>query len=188
MKQYPYWWEAAPRNTEADQKPLDQTTDVAVIGGGYTGLSTALVLARAGVRVTLFEAGCLGEGASSRNGGMVGPSFHKLGIAGLKAAYGATKTSEILKESLGFVGFLEDFINSEKIDAEFKRVGRFRGALKPAHYDQMERQLEGLRQETGLKGHMVSAKDQHEETGSARFCGGLVYDQDGGLHPGKYYD
>ncbi len=188
MKQTPYWWEAAPRNLDRDDQRVDTTTDVVVIGGGYTGLSTALVLARAGVKVTLFEAGCLGEGASSRNGGMVGPSFHKLGIAGLKSVYGHEKTSEILKESLGFVDFLENFIGDEKIDADFQRVGRFRGALKPAHYDQMARQLEDLTRETGLKGHMVSAKDQATETGSQKFCGGLVYTQDGGLHPGKYYD
>ena len=90
MKTYPYWWEHAPR--EASQPvELPNKVDVAIVGAGYSGLSAALVLARAGLSVAVFEAGQLGEGASSRNGGMVGPSFHKLGIAGLKAQYGEEK-------------------------------------------------------------------------------------------------
>jgi glycine/D-amino acid oxidase-like deaminating enzyme len=53
-----------------------RTTDVAVVGAGYTGLSTALHLARAGVETTVVEASEPGWGASGRNGGQI--------IAGLK--------------------------------------------------------------------------------------------------------
>ncbi|SCZ48653.1 FAD dependent oxidoreductase [Pseudomonas oryzihabitans] len=52
-----------------------QRTDVLVIGGGYTGLSTALHLAEAGVDVCLLEAHQLGWGASGRNGGQVNPTL-----------------------------------------------------------------------------------------------------------------
>ena len=90
MKHTPYWWEHAPR--EAPQfVEQPKKVDVAIIGAGFSGLSTALVLARAGLSVAVFEAGQIGEGASSRNGGMVGPSFHKLGIAGLNSQYGEEK-------------------------------------------------------------------------------------------------
>ena len=77
---------------------------------------------------------------------------------------------------------------SEGIDAEFVRNGRFRGALKPQHYDYMQRQLETLQNAYGVKGSMVPQKDQASETGSNRFYGGVVYDTDGGLHPAKYLD
>ncbi len=187
MKSTPYWWEHAPREAPT-VSPLPEKTDIAIIGAGFTGLNAALILARAGVSVTVFEAGELGEGASSRNGGMVGPSFHKLGITGLKAQYGAEKTNEIIRESVGFVDFLEDFIKTEKIDADFVRTGRFRGALKPAHFDMMARELDSLRETCGVSGAMVPRGEQADETGSTGFHGGVVYHSDGGLHPGKYHN
>ena len=184
-KNFPYWWQDAPRPT-ATIHEQPKKVDVAVVGAGYTGLNAALVLARAGLSVTVFEAGQIGEGASSRNGGMIGPSFHKLGIDGLRAKYGQERTDGIIRESLGFVGYLERFLETEGIDAEFVRNGRFRGALKPQHYDDMQRQLETLQRACGVKGFMVPQKDQATETGSKRFFGGVVYDTDGGLHPAKY--
>lgn len=184
-KNFPYWWKDAPRPTATTHEQLKHV-DVAVVGAGYTGLNAALVLARAGLSVTVFEAGQIGEGASSRNGGMIGPSFHKLGIDGLRAKYGQERTDGIIRESLGFVGYLERFLKAERIDAEFVRNGRFRGALKPQHYDDMQRQLETLQHACGVKGFMVPQEDQATETGSIRFFGGVVYDTDGGLHPVKY--
>lgn len=183
----PYWWLDAPRPPEL---PCEQPekVDVAIVGAGFTGLNAALVLARAGASVAVFEAGQLGEGASSRNGGMIGPSFHKLGIDGLRAKYGQDRTDDIIRESLGFVGYLEGFLKSERIDADFVRNGRFRGALKPQHYDDMQQQLESLQRACGVKGVMVPQKDQAIETGSKHFFGGVVYDTDGGLHPAKYHD
>jgi len=187
MKTTPYWWEQAPREAAASGE-MPATVDVAIIGAGYTGLNTAFILAQKGLSVVVFEAGQLGEGASSRNGGMVGPSFHKLGIAGLRSQYGESKTNEILSESIGFVDFLESFLEQQKIDADFKRCGRFRGALKPAHFDAMARELESLQHACGVSGHLVNASDQASETGSQRFFGGVVYDQDAGLHPAKYHN
>lgn len=186
LKYTPYWWDAAPLRA-ATNEPLSTSVDVAIVGSGYTGLTAALVLARAGVSVAVLEAGQIGEGASSRNGGMVGPSFHKLGVKGLTAKYGQTRANDILKESVGFVDFLANFLKTEGIDADFKQVGRFRGALNSTDYDGMARDLENLQTACGVSGHMVTAADQHLETGSARFCGGMVYDKDGGLHPGKYH-
>jgi len=186
LKTTPYWWEDAHRESKIEQE-LPETTDVAIVGSGYTGLAAALVLARAGLSVVVIEAGVPGEGASSRNGGMVGPSFHKLGIAGLRSKFGIEKTNEILKESVGFVEFLRAFLQTENIDADFAQTGRFRGALKPEHFDAMARDLESLQTACGVKGHMVSRQDQQHEIGSERFFGGMVYDLDGGLHPGKYH-
>ena len=81
----PYWWEAAPR-CERDS-PLPDEVDVAIVGAGFTGLSAALILARAGRSVAVLEAGRPGEGASSRNGGMIG-SGHRVGFAQASKDYG----------------------------------------------------------------------------------------------------
>jgi glycine/D-amino acid oxidase-like deaminating enzyme len=187
MKHDPYWWELAPREA-AQSVEQPKKVDVAIIGAGYSGLSAALVLARSGLSVAVFEAGQIGEGASSRNGGMVGASFHKLGIAGLKSQYGEEKTNEIIRESVGFVDFLEDFLKTEKIDAQFKRTGRFRGALKPSHFDQMARELEVVQKACGVKGEMIQHYQQETETGSKGYFGGVVFHADGGLHQALFHN
>ncbi|MBL4906661.1 MAG: FAD-binding oxidoreductase, partial [Sneathiella sp.] len=138
--------------------------------------------------VAVFEAGVLGEGASTRNGGMVGPSFHKLGLAGMKNKFGKTRADAIIKESVGFVSFLETFLETEKIEADFARTGRFLGALKPADFDSMAKELDILKRSINVEGHMVEKKDQAEETGSTLFHGGMVFKRDGGLHPAKYHE
>ena len=98
------------------------------------------------------------------------------------------KTNEIIRESVGNVDFLEDFLKKEKIDAEFSRNGRFRGALKPAHFDNMARELEMLQKACGVKGKMIGRHQQEAETGSKRFFGGVVYHTDGGLHPALFHN
>ncbi len=183
----PYWWEDAPRPS-SEISDLPRTIEVAVIGAGFTGLCAALVLARAGASVTVFDAGVLGDCASTLNGGMVGPSFHKLGIAGLKHKFGQTRANAIMKESVGFVDYLENFLRTEGIEADFVRTGRFRGALKPSHYDAMTRELEILRESINIEGRMIDKSDQSQETGSPVFYGGVVYDRDGCLHPAKYHN
>ena len=187
VKNMPYWWEAAPR-TQSEEIALPKTIDVVVIGAGFTGLCAALVLARGGASVAIFEAGILGCGASTLNGGMVGPSFHKLGVAGLKEKFGAERANAILGESIGFVDYLDNFLSTEGIDAEFKRTGRFRGALRPQHFDSMARELEILQTAIGDVGEMLPKAEQHQETGSPLFHGGVIYNRDGCLHPGKYHD
>ena len=184
MKHSPYWWEATTLTLPATELPA--RADVAIVGAGFTGLSAALVLARAGLSVVVFEAGQLGKGASSRNGGMVGPSFHKIGVAGLKAKFGEETATGILRESLGFVDYIEDFLARENMDVGFRRTGRFLGAARPKHVDRLAHMLESLNTSTGISGRIVAKQDVQSEIGSQMFCGGLVFDIDGGLHPAKY--
>ena len=73
MRSTCYWLDTAPTPPSSSELPLPTHTDVAVIGGGYTGVSAARTLARHGVDVTVLEAQTLGWGASTRNGGMVLP-------------------------------------------------------------------------------------------------------------------
>ena len=66
----PYWWEAYTP-TVGDLVEVPKAARVAIVGGGYAGLSTALELAKHGIDAVVFEAGELGFGASTRNGGAV---------------------------------------------------------------------------------------------------------------------
>ena len=54
FKETPYWWEAAPRPTP-HEKSVQKSCDVAIIGAGFAGLTAALILARAGHNVQVFD-------------------------------------------------------------------------------------------------------------------------------------
>ena len=187
MRDQPYWWDAAPRLDE-DLGELPSEVDALIVGGGFSGLNAARVLAKAGKSVLVCEAGFTGCGASTRNGGMLGPSFHKLGVEGLQSHYGEERANGILRESVGFVSFLQALLGEEGIDCDFRRSGRFRGASQPAHYEQAARNLESLIAATGIEAEMVAKKDVRQEIGTDRFHGGIRYSIDAGLHPAKYHD
>src|ERR1700758_894696 len=66
----PYWWEAyTPAAGNLVEVP--RAARVAIVGGGYSGLSAALELAKHGIEAVVLEANELGFGASTRNGGAV---------------------------------------------------------------------------------------------------------------------
>jgi glycine/D-amino acid oxidase-like deaminating enzyme len=185
LKQTPFWWEAAPREPDAQAMP-PPAADVVIIGAGYTGLSCALTLARAGRAVTVIDADAPGFGASSRSGGMVGHG-HRLSYARLEARYGNAKAKAILGEGLAALEFTTGLIERERIDARFARVGRFRGCATVADYEDNAREAERLRREIGLPCEVVPQAEQHREIASDLYHGGVVFPTHGGLHPGLFH-
>ncbi len=179
-----YWLEGAgPVPDTASHPPAK--VDVAIVGAGYTGLSVALHLARAGRSVAVFDAEAVGFGASSRNGGMIGPGLHKLGISGLIKAYGEERAVALLREGLNAVDHLEAFIGAENIDCDLALTGRFRGARTEAQYDALLRECDWLRAKIDLPSYPVPRAEQRSEIGSDFYRGGVVYARDGGVHPRK---
>ena len=70
MKKSAYWWEIDEKLSPIGEKPLPKKSDFVVVGGGYTGLSAGLTLARQGKSVVVIDSGKPGFGASTRNGGI----------------------------------------------------------------------------------------------------------------------
>lgn len=184
-----YWHEAIkqilPSVTGTPDK-LPARAEVVIIGAGFTGLSAALVLARAGRDVVVVDAEGPGAGCSGRNGGIIGPSYHKLGLEGLAASHGKAKMHDVLAESRDSLEFLVEFIANENIDCDLRRTGRFRGADKPQHYEDLAREIESLKLEVELDAEMVPRSEQRAEIGTDTYFGGAVYHNDGHLHPGRY--
>jgi glycine/D-amino acid oxidase-like deaminating enzyme len=178
----PWWWEDAPPQPRAEAV-LPAEADVAIVGAGFTGLSAALELARAGRSVVVLEAGIPGEGASKRNGGMIG-SGHRAGLGELSKRYGREAAIALIKEGTEALEYTVGLIEREQIDCRFTRCGRFRGAWSPAVYDAMGREVEELKQATGLEVDMVSRAEQDREIVTETYHGGSVYHRHGGLHPG----
>lgn len=179
------YWKQGIEKPAGDPGDVPRATDIAIIGAGFTGLATALHLARAGLSVTVFEARDIGHGCSSRSGGMCGPSFHKLGIAGMTRKYGAEKTWAILRESLVSLDYFYSFLEAEELDCDLQRVGRFRGAATAKEYDALIAETALLSDKVGLKFHAVPREAQSAEIGTALYHGGVVYEQDAGINPYK---
>ena len=180
----PFWWEAAPRESEQEVN-LPATADCVVVGAGYAGLNAALTLARAGCWVVVCEAGPPGFGASSRSGGMIGHG-HRLSYSNLIALYGAAKAKTLIGEGMASLDYVKQLINSEGIDARLSAVGRLRGAWTQADYDTMGREAELLRRDLGLPVDVVQKSDMHKEIASDSYQGGLVFHSHGGVHPALF--
>jgi glycine/D-amino acid oxidase-like deaminating enzyme len=97
FKTEPYWWEAARPSADHAER-LPEQTEVAIVGSGYSGLSTALELARSGTSVTVLDREEIGYGASSRNGGLLStePKFASAKV--LRERLGAAHAKRVIED------------------------------------------------------------------------------------------
>jgi glycine/D-amino acid oxidase-like deaminating enzyme len=185
FKTTPFWWEAAPR-PEPEEKPLPRRVDAAIVGSGYTGLSAALTLARAGRSVVLLEREALGFGASSRNAGYVGRTF-KHSFTRLVETGGLDHAVAIYRELQAAFDYVLRLIETEKIDCAFRRCGRLIVANRPRHYGQIESLLAAKQKHLGEPYEMLPAAELGRELESGVYHGGAVIPDLASLHPGLYH-
>jgi glycine/D-amino acid oxidase-like deaminating enzyme len=125
------YWEASASPLAVDLQPLttDTTCEVAIIGGGFTGLSAALELAESGVDVCLLEAGPIGWGASGRNGGFACIGSHKLPYATMIRRYGLAETQAFYTTMRDSVDLVAD--NAARLNINIWKQGE--GEVTLAH-------------------------------------------------------
>ena len=185
MNQQIYWHTTIDMPNDSSLTPIPEKADVAIIGGGYTGLSAALTLAKRGVNVVVLEAETMGWGASSRNGGMT--------LTGLKPAmqtvikkYGRELAKELFQCSLDSVDTVEKIIKEEAIDCGFARTGHLLAANKPKHYEALKDEVEFMAKEFNHKVHLVPPSEMRNEVGSDIYHGALVDEVSAGLNPAQF--
>ena len=158
--------------------------DVAVIGGGYTGLSAALACAEKGLKVALFEARTIGFGASGRNGGQLIPGL-RWSMREIDAEFGRARAQAIFNLAYGAVDRVKHRIAQHGILCDLK-AGHLEAAHKPAHFDAMQRDVEFLAQAFGWESEIVQPQDMGRHISGGDYHGG-VYDPKGGyFHPLNY--
>src|SRR6266851_1668962 len=191
FKPLPYWWEAWRPREEAPSDP-PPATDVAIIGGGYGGLNTALELARNGIDSTVFEANDFGFGASTRSGGAVSAGINLgKGLGGRKWGGDETARAALVNALLGdgsqSFNLLADIIEREKIECFYERSGRFIGAYTAKHYQGLADKLALFNEQSDAHATMVPRERQREEIDSGFYHGGMLVERSAKLHPSLYY-
>ncbi len=116
----PSWYAETADQTLAFP-PLDgnRKADVAIVGGGYTGLSAALHLAEAGIETVLIEAGRVGSGASGRNGGQL-HTGQRRDQDWLERHLGRPAAHELWLLAEEAKALVHDLIDRHQIDAEWR--------------------------------------------------------------------
>ncbi|MEZ5843732.1 MAG: FAD-binding oxidoreductase [Hyphomicrobiaceae bacterium] len=183
----PFWWRDAPL-PRPSREPLPQATDVAVIGGGVTGLSCAIELARAGTGVVLIDRDAIGWGASSRNGGAISAGVtlgRARSRADLEHEYGAERFGRMVEEAKSAYDDFFAFVRREGVDCDLRETGRFVAAHSAKALDELERRAALLNGTEGGEAEIVPRARIAEELGSSRYHGGLVVRRAAALHPAR---
>ncbi|MHB1217096.1 MAG: NAD(P)/FAD-dependent oxidoreductase [Alphaproteobacteria bacterium] len=184
FKPTPYWWEGLPPPSAEHPAPSGHA-DVAVIGGGFTGLSAALTLARAGRAAVVFDADEIGHGASSRNAGAVTRMLHT-GFAHMAERMERAWFGALTKEAADAFETVRDLVEREKIDCGWRMGGRFLAAASSAHARSLRIEMDFMRNFSGVECSWLDAADQAREYGTRRGAGGVVVNGTAVLHPGRY--
>lgn len=164
----------------------DIEADIVVVGGGYTGLHTALSAAERGYSVALLEAGKIGWGASGRNGGQLIPGWRK-GASELVKLYGERRARELFDLALRAREEVLATISANRLRCDLVQSGHLLAAAKPGDLAWMREEVETLKRVMDYHdARVLSASETAEEVASPRFHGGLLDARGGHFHPLNY--
>ncbi len=164
------------------------TTDAVIVGAGFSGLRTALELAKAGVSVCVVDAGDIGWGASGRNGGQVNPIGHET-PATIAKRWSLPLQHEQVQRYVDFTissaNGLFDLVREHNIDCDAEQNGWIRAAHGKAVLPQFEKMFEGW-QATGTPIRMLDPSQLEQMSGTSAYKVGWVADHGGSVQPLSY--
>jgi len=185
MQEKNFWATTVDSPAVVASSEMPDFVDVAIVGGGYCGLSAARTLAKRSVKVAVFEAETFGWGASSRNGGMVLTGM-KLPVPTLIKRYGIEVVRKMYAASLESIDSVERVVREENIDCSFSRCGHLEVACKQSHFDGYEESAALIQREFNHELRIIPKKELRAEIGSDIYFGGMVDDASAGLNPARY--
>ena len=156
-----------------------------MIGAGYTGLSAAIAAHDAGAKVAVIDSGLPGEGASTRNGGMLG-AHPRLSWDVLAKRYGDAAADGLYREAAEGLDWVKTFIADEGIDCDFAETGRIQLAYTAKHFEAQQAMADRVSDKGGVPCKIISRQELAGEIATPLYKGGLVFPNHGAVHPGKY--
>ena len=186
-----YWEDDAPplgEGVDLGSLEGDQVCDTAIIGGGYTGLSAALHLARDHhIDATVLEAGPLGWGASGRNGGFCTLPPMSLGYDQLIKRYGLDEARRFMASQAEAVDLVADLAAQENIELNRQGGGTLHVAHAPRRFAELKDEGEFLTRTFGLSSTLLSREEVAAEHYDSTEQFGALHNHTGfGLHPLRF--
>lgn len=178
------WAATAPPAPATPPLRDSRTVNVLVIGGGYTGLSTALHLAEAGAQVCVVEANEPGWGASGRNGGQVNPTL-KHDPDELVRMLGGERAEPLIEAVSRSADLVFDLIARHDIDCQPVRSGWLQLSYSPGAVPAMHARARQW-ERRGAPVEMLDQAEVARRVGTQAFAGGWLDGRAGGIQPLAY--
>lgn len=183
-EQYPssYYFSTAKELHEHPQLQEQISADVCIVGGGFSGINTAIELAQKGFSVVLIEAKRIGWGASGRNGGeLIRGIGHN--VAQFKNIIGTEGVEAINQMGYEAVNIVRQRVAEHNIDCNLQ-MGYCDLAIKPRHMTELQEDYEELLSQGRGEGFtLLQKQDMQQVIGSNCYQGALVDMNSGHLHP-----
>ncbi len=179
-----YWQATAPRFGAA-KADVEGVYDVAVIGGGFTGLSAARHLAKAGCKVAVLEAREVGHGASGRNGGHLNNGMAH-GYRDAMTRFGPETARRLYHSYDASIDLIEELVEEDRIDCDFRRSGKLKIASKPSHVAGLKASCDLIRKEADRDVEFLDQSDLAGEIRSDSAYAGMLYRKSAMMHMGRY--
>ena len=178
------WSRTAPPSPSCPPLAGDARADVAIVGGGFLGVSAALHLAQSGATVVLLDAGDIGAGGSGRNGGQVIPGIKKTRPV-LATKFGGEWADRLAALGDGTAARVCRLIETHDIACDLDR----RGWIRAAHAAPAMRDVEALAEELRGRGQDVELLSRDEiaaRSGTLVYVGGMHDKRAAGINPLAY--
>jgi glycine/D-amino acid oxidase-like deaminating enzyme len=180
-----YWHDTATPFGGAAKGAVEGRYDVAVVGGGFTGLAAARTLAKAGASVVVLEGSAVGAGASGRNGGHLNNGLAHSFIAA-KAELGVERAVALYRAFDDAVDTIERIVAEEGIDCAFRRSGKLKLASKPEHMAAIARNFEAVHREVDPDTALLDRAALASEVITDRAFGGMLSKKSAMMHMGRF--
>ena len=183
-----YWEETSNEKLNLEKLTKNINCEIVVVGGGYTGLLCAInLIENYNLDVILIEAGKIGWGASSRNGGFCSFPPIKTSFKKLQKIYGKEETKKFFRNAVEGSNYTKDIISNYNIDCDVTGESNFIVAHHPNKFKQIKEQAEVYKSEFGIETEIYSKEEFNKfgHGGNEQF-GALSYKPGFAINPLKF--